>query len=428
MRETLEAGDVITLVFGKGVTGLTAFDASAVVGEAGAIGAVTAPGEIAIDAGFGTFLFTPGSVSTTSGVTTATMVVATGTAVPKDSSFDLIINAANLDKTKLTETTVSYSAVSGITGGAKDVAGNNTGNFIKTADQVSASVKTKLNAVIVRDGQAKFDSGNSDGATGLADTLVITVKDNQNLLAAASSSTGAAGSVTAGVEATVTVFGDFSKVTTAPAPVLSGTAGVSGGATGANVSAGTISADKKSMSFSIAAAAAGIAGEYTFTLTNDVTGTKISAEDYSVSVSYDASVTSLSNTKAQLLDVADAGKWIVDATIVNVPYFPVGFEGTDSSIHFANLNSAAVDVIVSGIDGDGEKYGPVNLGADLAKNTVTKVSQTKIMELFELTAATKLSVTFNIDATAGTVNAYAYTQKATQGRTEISTTQQHGVK
>lgn len=188
--------------------------------------------------------------------------------------------------------------------------------------------------------------------------------------------------------------------------------------------------DKKSVSFTVIDddATVGLAGTYHLVLDNDLTTNTIVPSDFEVSVSYDADNTSSTNSKLASLTDADAGEWVFDATIINVPYFPVGFEGTDTSVHFANESGASADVIVTAIDSEGETYGPVNLGEDLAKKSVTKVSQTKIMSLLGLTDATKLSVTFNIDADNGDVNAYAYTQKATQGRTEISTSQQHGVK
>ena len=72
-------------------------------------------------------------------------------------------------------------------------------------------------------------------------------------------------------------------------------------------------------------------------------------------------------------------------------------------------------------------YPAVDLGMDLPKQTVTKVSQTMLMDLFSITAGdvTKLSVTFNVDANEGVVNGYAFTTDET-GRTEISTSQQRG--
>ncbi|MDP5213576.1 hypothetical protein ORJ66_11035 [Pseudoalteromonas tunicata] len=122
----------------------------------------------------------------------------------------------------------------------------------------------------------------------------------------------------------------------------------------------------------------------------------------------------------------DAGKWAIDATIINVPYLPVNAANTDTFIHFANETDKEVDVIVTAIDNNGVEYGPMNLGAKLAANTVTKISEPAMDTLFGLKgASTKLSVTFNIDADKGDVNAYAVTQND-KGRTEVSTSQQRG--
>lgn len=66
-----------------------------------------------------------------------------------------------------------------------------------------------------------------------------------------------------------------------------------------------------------------------------------------------------------------------------------------------------------------------DLGLDIPKQTVTKVSQTMLMTLLGVAAETKLSVTFNVDANEGVVNGYAFTKSA-DGRTEISTSQQRG--
>jgi hypothetical protein len=129
---------------------------------------------------------------------------------------------------------------------------------------------------------------------------------------------------------------------------------------------------------------------------------------------------------------ADAGQWVLDATIINVPYFPVGYTDTSSSIHFANESSVDADVIVTAIDSMGNEYGPESLAdvtgfADgIEGNTVRKVSQTHIMDLLTVPAGTKLSVTFNVDSNVGNVNAYAFSQKVGEGRQALVTSQQKG--
>lgn len=165
----------------------------------------------------------------------------------------------------------------------------------------------------------------------------------------------------------------------------------------------------------------------TFTVTFDHNGTAIPATgdvtlDFTVN-STDFGAAAL-NKKAIATKMA-AGEWEVDATIINVPYFPVGFEGTSSQINLSNEKATAVDVIVSAFDQAGNTYAAVDLGYDLPAKTVTKISQNDLMTLLGVPAESKISVTFNIDANEGDVNGYAFTSSSV-GRTEISTSQQRG--
>lgn len=125
-----------------------------------------------------------------------------------------------------------------------------------------------------------------------------------------------------------------------------------------------------------------------------------------------------------LFNNVDAGKWTIDATIINVPYVPVNAANTQTFIHFANEAEYAVDVIATAIDNYGVVYGPLNLGNKLPANTVVKFSEPEIDALFGLKGATtKLSITFNVDAREREVVVYAVSQND-NGRTEISTSQQ----
>jgi hypothetical protein len=122
-------------------------------------------------------------------------------------------------------------------------------------------------------------------------------------------------------------------------------------------------------------------------------------------------------------DVA-GGEWKIDATIINVPYYVVNHADTQSNIHMANEADEVADVIISAIDDKGNEYGPVDLGIDLAGNTVTKVKPKQIKDALGIddTTVLKLSVTFNIDAYAQDVAAYAFSQNS-QGRSEVSNSQ-----
>ncbi|WKD22047.1 hypothetical protein NDQ71_10135 [Pseudoalteromonas sp. KG3] len=125
-----------------------------------------------------------------------------------------------------------------------------------------------------------------------------------------------------------------------------------------------------------------------------------------------------------LYDNVDAGKWTIDATIVNVPYMPINAPSTNSFIHFSNEINREVDVIVTAIDNNGFEYGPMDLGFNLRPDTVEKLSMKYMDELFNLQGkSTKLSITFNLDAFKNDVGVYAVSQND-QGRTEVSSSQQ----
>jgi len=130
-------------------------------------------------------------------------------------------------------------------------------------------------------------------------------------------------------------------------------------------------------------------------------------------------------TPFEIATNVDAGSWALDATVINIPYFPVGFDGLSTSVHFANESANAADVIVTAIDQKGEEYSGTI--ADLAGNTVTKVSQTTLMSALSAPKGSKLSVTFNIDANNGDVNAYAFSNAGT-GRQALVTSQEKGIK
>jgi len=406
VREKLEAGDRITLQFGKGfgdnITSVAAYSAT------------LATGEMAINNGTADYTFTVDAVESDFAKGKVVLELDTGYTVELDESFEVVVAADTFETTATqANATVTYSAVSWKDGSAKDTTGDNTGSFLKFANQYSATVKTALDGVIERKDGVKFISGFPTGNED-ADTLVLTLKDNTALL----------DSVKAASVTTFKLAGDFSDfdktITTGAVPDV--TIASSAGDTIA-VTAFTDSV----LTFTVTdeATTPGIAGDITVTLDNATriaVPERIKATSFALNgdVSYGLPAT------ASVFANAPAGKWIVDATIINVPYFPVGFEGVSTSVHFANEGSKDVNVIMTAIDDKGNEYKAFDMG-DLAANTVTKYKQTDIMSAFGITAKTKLSVTFNIDATDGVVNAYAFSSTAA-GRQALVTSQEKGIK
>jgi hypothetical protein len=174
VREQLEALDEITLQFGLGVTATGATAGTAASGS-----------NIGILYGSGTYEFDVLTFTAATATMGPKLVlqVKTGDPVTLDSSFEISVTGTNLDISKASQATVTYSAAD-LNGVAKDTTGRSTGNFIVTQNQYGGSVKTKLNGVIEREEGIEFESGFS-GTDKDTDTLVLTLTDNQNLSVAA---------------------------------------------------------------------------------------------------------------------------------------------------------------------------------------------------------------------------------------------------
>ncbi len=305
---------------------------------------------------------------------------------------------------------LAYSSVD-----AADVAiETGTGVIATEVSQYAYSVKTELDGVIERVAGLRFTS------TSTVDTFAYNLTNNLGL-----------GLAITGANTAVTLAGNFEDInnfTTTTATVGSTVWSTSTGSTETDTGTVTLTAAEH--------AGAPTSGSSAYTLTPLVTVTA----DGTTEIPVTGSVAS----KAVVLDTAgnnatkafpvggiviasnvDAGAWVLDATIINVPYFPVNYTATSSSVHIANESKKDADVIVTAIDNNGTEYGPLPLGFDANGNTVTKVSQGAIATLFGITDPTKLSVTFNIDADAEDVSAHAFSQNE-KGRAEVSNSQLKG--
>lgn len=411
VREKLEAGDRITLQFGKGFDDITGVTPEATFTTSG-----VSSKQIAINNGTADYTFTVDAVESDFAKGKVVLELDTGYTVELDESFE-IVAAGNTFANTATQAnaTVTYSAVSWQDGSAKDTAGDNTGSFLKFRNQYSAAVKTALDGVIERKDGIKFISG-FPTTENEKDTLVLTLKDNLELLDKVKAVT------------TVTTFklaGDFSDFNrdTSGTPVTSTdveftvTDEIDAGdiaITGLTDSLLTFTVTDKGND--------GQNGEITVTLSN---ATRVATDRIkATSFALDGDVNYTLPARAAVFANTPAGKWVVDATIINIPYFPVGFDGLSTSVHFANEGSKDVNVIMTAIDDSGEVYKAVDMG-DLEGDKVTKYTQADIMKAFGITAKTKLSVTFNIDATDGVVNAYAFSNSGT-GRQALVTSQEKG--
>jgi len=405
VREQLEAGDKITLTFGEGVatTGLTV-DAD---------GTATT-GELNVVYGSGTYTLKE-HADTDLANNILVLEVETGDPVTKDSSFEVQVPKAAYDITKTALSTVTYSAESGLTGDPKDTTGDNVGVLITTATQYGATVKSRLDGIVERTNKLTFTENGEDAGEVISvnkDTLIVDITDDQTLLSAISFST-VTGTFDVEIDGNFTDFANTDIITASQGDDT--------------CAAETVTATK--MTVTCAAGVDAAVDGFTVEMTKQAAASSVLP---ATSFDTDLEVDFGGADNLSLLSSEDSGAWKIDATIINVPYFPVGYTGVQSTVILANEGTVATDVIVTAIDQNGTEYGPVNLNiatafsSDLPAKTVSKVSDVLLMDLLGAPASTKLSVTFNIDASKDTVNAYAYTQKDGTGRSEVSTSQQRG--
>ncbi|RZF91336.1 hypothetical protein EXT42_14640 [Pseudoalteromonas sp. CO302Y] len=287
------------------------------------------------------------------------------------------------------------------------------GTLATTTSQFDFAVTAPFDGRIERVAQTTFaKNGNNLTVSDAAyDTLGYYLVDNADNLEASLIVTSA----------TVELEGDFDNGVTG-SPVVGGDPATVGQFT----PAATFSTSQDSLTFTAVTPTtdgAKTAGTLVFDNTTNTTVVIPQTGDIAASATL-----AVSNGSAATLEIAtnvDAGEWALDALVINIPYFPVGFEGLSTSVHFANESANDADVIVTAIDQAGNEYdGTI---ADLAGDTVTKVSQVAIMEALGAPAGSKLSVTFNINANDGDVNAYAFSNAGT-GRQALVTSQEKGIK
>jgi len=402
VEATTPAASNLKVVFGAGVDlSLLSLDGSVDNTVAG----ISKDSEMEITFGTGSFTFDNFAVdTTTAGAHFVTFDVSLGQPMNSGAAFNIKFTGA---------TSASVAKAASATYTATDsgtLIDSGTGAISKEVDQFSAKVKTPLNELIKRDEAAQFLGG------AALDTLAVEVTNDESL----SRAIGFAGD---DVIYTATVTGAFKDMVDAHM------APASAGHTNSVVTAHKV---HKTIVAATTLPVDGTTGDILITYNLAIAPAIDIPVTSSVTVNVDVTSATDLASPLTILTKGDAGQWKIDATIINVPYFPVGYTGVQSTVILANEGTVATDVIVTAIDQDGEEYGPVNLNTatafstDLPAKTVSKVSDVLLMDLLGAPASTKLSVTFNIDANEGVVNGYAYTQKDGTGRSEVSTSQQHG--
>jgi hypothetical protein len=366
-------------------------------------------GDVGFDYGTGSFTFdnvviTPGTSTTND---TLSFQVNLGNPLTSKSGFRVVLGNHGYGGTATDrvlvkgESTLSYRSVDASSVEIE----TGTGVIATEVTQFGFAVKTDLDGIVERAAQKTFV-----GSTTTNDKVVYTLSNDVTL-----------GLSLLNADIDVTLEGKFAGIS-----AFTGVTVDTLGTVATQSITGTSGKETATVSDFSTTAFSSSVKSHTATVTFDNAGAKlipITGDVVAKAIVKSATATSFPTAGITIASKVDAGEWELDATVINVPYFPVLYTGTSASVHFANESSKVADVMVTAIDNNGTEYGPLDLGMDLAANTVTKVKQTDIATLFNIDSNTKLSVTFNIDADNGDVNAYA-TIANEDGRSEVSTSQQ----
>lgn len=405
-RQELSAGDVVYISFPLGTV-------------------LPIAGEIFVDKGNGVGSFEAVAVV----AATATvgpkikLVVATGSPVLNNSKT--IVKLGYTDATTAVAPTyipvsgnAVYSAEDGFSGAAKDTTGSNSVALTTSVDQEVVSVTTKFNGFIKRLERDTYETSKGvlvAEVTSMRNTATVKAPvapagfSQALVLKAATSLDNLAG-------ASIAACNDNSSVAFDATGVASCASGVLQAAVTVDVADFTCSDPAKTCkdtitfdtaSFGYKAVTGGDKAQFGVYLL-PTADKDIPATTYTVtrSVSYTAAP---ANLTYKYLDNADLGLFKLDASVVNVPYLPVGL-GLTPNVEIANAGSTDAEIQIEAFDQNGVAYPAVTLPFKAGKKAVTKVSEAAIEKAFGLAAGSKkkLSVTFVIDANAADITLAPY--------------------
>ena len=404
------------------------FDNAITLGDLNCTGSVTTDpssgngvcGDIQFDYGTGSFTFDNVSIvernDKTGALDAITFDVNLGNPLVADSAFRVILGDLTDTTTLATVAGESFVTFSSVEADLTTPIDNGVGKIAEESTQFGFEVSKKFDGIIDRDDLTTFVDGSTDITTW---TFV-----NDETLGAALTLTDA-DIVYSGNFATV-VNGELAASTlkintgvpvSAPASIVTKTTGSTTSTVGVKHDLGTT--------------VGGYNGVKT-TYTGNIDFTRVASSTDNIPVTTPTSVSVTINASNYTVKAADfqslifdnvaGGEWKIDATIINVPYYVVNSDDTQSNIHIANEANTAAPIYVTAIDEDGNVYPAADL-ADLAANTVTKIRPADLIEKLMIPDTTnKLSLTFNIDGFAQDISLYAFSQNS-KGRSEVSNSQ-----
>ena len=294
------AGSQVTLTFSDGVDlgGLTVTNtvnnATGVPGEGDA-------GDVTFNYGNGSFTFNNVVITdndqTKGESDVLTFDISFGQPLQKDAAFNIAFANAVVAKAS----TADYSAASGGT-----VIDSGTGVVASEMTQFAFSVKTPLDGIINRTDNTVYTD------TTTEDALVLNVTNYEMLEMSVTPTTGAANAYTA------TVKGTFTNVT-------AGELAVTGGTGSTATPNGGMDFITVALTDDVAVLTNGAVNAATLTVNHAGSTIPVTGD---VEVDFQVNSADFTTGKLALGTAVAAGEWKVDATIINVPYLPVGKEGT----------------------------------------------------------------------------------------------------
>jgi hypothetical protein len=409
-RQELSAGDVVTLTFPIGTTfGLVA----SAVGTG--VGNLDSP---VVELGSETV------------APTITLTVTTGSPMLNNSK-SLVIMSLFLPKSG----NAVYTAADGFSGAAKDTTGTNSVALTTSTDQEVVAVDTKFNGFVKRDARGTFETSKgvlvaevsisrpaADTTAYIeSETLSLTGKNFDTV-------TSADVSICHDGATPTTTFIDNQPVLscTTSLTTVAGSLSCAGAVCVAPAKPDTVTFDTLSLSNDLKAAvspATGVAGKYVVAFTSNEAKTfPVGSLTATRSIRY-STVTAAADPVFNYVKDVDAGKFQLDAAVVNVPYLPVGL-GLTPNVEIANAGSTDAAIQLEGFDQNGVAYGPVAIAKVAKKGAVTKVSEADIEAAFGLAAASgkKLSVTFVLDADTDDITLAPY-YRQNESRVNVITDQ-----
>lgn len=365
-------------------------------------------GGLTFNVGTGNFTFDNVIVNATDG--TIKFSVNLGNSLSADSAFRVKVGSGLGSQPVMSGAfSVDYESTFG-----GNVIETGTGVLATTAPQFTASVASRYSHVIERLLRATFVAPNA----GTTDSLTFNVKNNTNLLAAATF-----------VDMDADLGGKFSQGYVASPLTPShynGTFQIAGGP------AGVVQSGNTNVLFA-GINTAPVAAGTNYVMNFDRTGgllAKIDTQKFDLSLDVNFSDGATVTDSKTLLAEANAGQWRLDASVVNVPYLPMNL-GLSPNVEIANEGASDAEITMEAIDNvTGAKYGPVVLVHRTTGNpvlaageSVTTVTEADMIKSFgAFTDKRKMSVTFIIDANEDDITLSPY-YRQNESRVNVMTDQ-----